>query len=146
MAAVQNYAGTVDLYTVRLTTVNANRDGTGTIVDVFTVGSGNSVNGVNVFRITAKAQNALSSGTTSQVVVYLWNPGTSQYDCRTEFSLTQSGSPGSTTPTGEGSILFSLPTYGVPGLGVENAWKLALSATVMPTSGAIVCTVECADY
>jgi len=149
MAPVQNFAATIDLYTVRLSSTNANRDGTGTITDIFTVGSvgsPNSANGINVFRVSAKATGALSTGSVSQIILYLWNPGTSSYDPRAEFSLTQSGSPSTTVPTGEGSIVFAAPTNGIPGLGVENNWKFAASTTVIPTGGAIVLTVECALY
>ena len=149
MAPVQNFAATIDVYTVRLTSANSNRDGTGTIVDIFTVGSiasPNSANGINVFRVSAKATGAVSTGSVSQIVLYLWNPGSSSYDARAEFSLTQSGSPSTTVPTGEGAIVFAAPTNGIPGLGVENNWKLAASATVVPSGGAIVLTVECALY
>lgn len=146
MTAAPNFATGLNgpSKTVRLTVANTNRDGTGTIVDVFTVGSGLvSANGVNIIRVTAKATGTLS--TTSQVFCFLWNPDTTTYDLRDEFTVS-SATPSATVSSGRGEIIFSNPASDIAGLGVPNTYKFALAATVIPSGGAIICTIEAANY
>lgn len=146
MTAAPNFATGLNgpTKTARITVANTSSDGTGTIVDVFTVGSGDvSANGVNVIRVSGKATGTLS--TASRVICYLWNPVTSTYDPYDEF-LVPAATPSTTVATGKGSIIFSDPTKDIPGLGIPNTYKFALSATVVPSGGAIACTIEAANY
>lgn len=144
MAPVPNYAATPVIHTVRITTANTARDGGTGTVDVFTASSVSS-SGVNVYRIYGKATGTLSSA--SQVVVYLYNPGTLSYDLRAEFTVA-AATPSAQVATGEGSIIFPVLASGIAGLSIPGTagWKLALSATNVPSGGAIVCTVESATY
>lgn len=115
MAAAPVYAATPRCGVGQLTVANTNRDGTGTIVTVFTAGSGGS-------RIDTIVATFRVTNTTGSIVYYL-------FDGTTYYNLPESQvTPATTVSTTQPGLSL---VYAIPGgfLILPSGWSLRASAT-----------------
>lgn len=130
MASSPVFAGTPNYGVASVSTANTNRDGTGTIVDVWTAGA----SGGKVERVVLKATGDPAD---SVVTMYIYDGAT--YRLFDEFDL---GDPtaASTTVTGYRT------DRAYSDLILESGQKVAFAITVALTAGVIVAHVFGGDF
>lgn len=143
MAAVPNYADDTSASgTVRISTANSARDGSGTIGTAIVEGLIAGDHGTNLSMLSAKATGGIA--TDSCIVVYQWNATTSAYNPIAEFKLTAVTTPSNILPSAYGELVFATTT--IPGRTIPTGSKIAFSATVVPSGGAIAVNWQAAHY
>lgn len=131
MATDPQFTATPKLGYASVSTANANRDGTGTIVDAHTVGS----NGGRMEKVVIKADGNPAD---SIVTMFVDRTGSGGYKIYDEFDL---GDPAAGSTTVE-----SYRTSRVYGDVLPAGAKIGFAITVAPTAGAVGCFVHAGDF
>lgn len=121
MATAPAFAATPRNEAAAVSAANANRDGTGTIVTIFTAGA----SGSKIEEITIKSD---ADPADSTVVFYLYDG--SNYHVWDEWDI---GNPAAGTTT----VVSYRETRTYENLILESGWSLRASITVAPTTGVV---------
>lgn len=130
MAATPNFPSGPRLEVAAVSVANTNRDGTGTIVDIFTAGA----NGSKIDRVTVKA----TADPADSVVMIFVHDGVS-YKLFDEYDM---GNPAAASATTEG--FRASESY--EDLVLESGQKIAAAITAAPTAGVVNVFVSGGDF
>lgn len=129
MASAPVYAVTPNVGMAAVSVANANRDGTGTIVDCITAPAA----GCRVERIVAKA-----TGDPADSIVTIFVDDGTGYELFDEIDL---GNPAAASAT----VTGYRATQSYSDFYLKSGWKLGFAITATPTSGVVNCWATAVD-